>query len=239
MYQVKSNYELKDIDEKKGIISAYVSIFGNVDSGKDITMPGAFTKTIQERGPRAERPRIKHLWMHDIYQIIGVPEEITEDQKGLLVRSKFGTDAFSQDKFKQHVDGLVTEFSYGYDIIKDNVKADPEYGEVRELTELKLWEYSSVTWGMNELTHIVEAKGTDVNMIEVINERMDKLTKALRKGKYTDETAEEFEIELKQIQTIYNELIKGTEPGDDPTHRKPEQSTLSDEEVINLIKNFK
>jgi HK97 family phage prohead protease len=239
MYQVKSNYELKDIDEKQGVISAYVSIFGNVDAGNDITMPGAFSKTLKERGPQAQRPRIKHLWMHDIHQIIGIPEEITEDAKGLLVRSKFGSDAFSQDKFKQHVDGLVTEFSYGYDIVKDNVKSDPEYGEVRELTELKLWEYSSVTWGMNELTHIVEAKGTGESALSIINDRMDKLTKALRKGKYTDETAEQFEIELKQIQTIYNEIIKGKEP-EESTHRKPgDEPTLTDEEVINLIKNFK
>lgn len=239
MYQVKSNYELKDIDEQKGIISAYVSIFGNVDSGGDITMPGAFTKTIKERGPSADRPRIKHLWMHDIYQIIGVPQEITEDSKGLLVRSKFGTDDFSQDKFKQHVDGLVTEFSYGYDVIKDNVKSDPQHGEVRELTELKLWEYSSVTWGMNELTHIVEAKGTGDDALSIINDRMNKLVKALRHGKYTDETAENFEIELKQIQTIYNELIKGNEPPQG-THREPgDDPTLSDKEVIELIKTFK
>ena len=235
MYKVKSNYELKDIDEKQGIISAYVSIFGNVDSGKDITMPGAFTKTISERGPQAARPRIKHLWMHDIYTIIGVPLSLEEDQKGLLARSKFGSDTFSQDKFQQHVDGLVTEFSYGYDIIKDNVKSDPEYGEVRELNELKLWEYSSVTWGMNELTHMVEAKGTGEDALTIINKRMDKLTRALRNGKYTDESFEQFEIELKQIQTIYNELIKGNEPPKG-THREPGEPTLSDEDVLSLIK---
>ena len=235
MYKVKSNYELKDVDDK-GIITAYVSIFGNIDSDKHMVMPGAFTKTVSERGPQSKAPRIKHLWQHSPYDVIGIPIEMAEDTKGLLVRSKFGSDQFSQDKFQQHKDGLITEFSIGYNVIKENTKE-----EYNELEEIKLWEYSSVTWGANSLTHIVEGKGDNiVDVLDQINTRMDKLTKALRNGKYSDETAEQFEIELKQIQTIYNEIIKGNEPGgDDPTHRKPgDNPTLSDEEIINTLKEL-
>jgi len=228
MYSVKSNYELKDIDEGQGIITAYVSIFGNIDSDGDMVMPGAFTKTIGERGTR-----MKHLWQHSAWDIIGIPNAMNEDQKGLLVNSKFGSDTFSQDKFKQHADGLITEFSIGYQNIQTNeVKTDEPY---TELIELKLWEYSSVTWGANSLTHIVEAKGDVETNLKSINDRMDKLTKALKNGHYTDETCEQFEIELKQIQTIYNELIKGDQPGDEPTTHEPDLSTLSDE--LNELSN--
>jgi HK97 family phage prohead protease len=237
MYKVKSNYELKDLDEKSGVIQAYVSIFGNIDSDGDMVVPGAFKKTISERGPESEQPRIKHLWQHSPWEVIGIPQAMSEDTKGLLVTSKFGSDQFSQDKLQQHKDGLITEFSIGYNVIKEKaIRTDNEYNE---LQELKLWEYSSVTWGANSLTHVVDAKSDTDTVLERLNDRMDKLTKALRNGKYTDESSEAFEVELKQIQTIYNELIKGNEPGE-PTRREPgDDPTLSDQDVIEIFKSFK
>jgi len=165
-----------------------------------------------------------------------VPEEVKSDETGLLVRSKFGTDTFSQDKFLQHVDGLITEFSIGYNVIKEE-KAEGEQGMYNKLIELKLWEYSSVTWGANSLTYVVDAKGFTPSVLDNLNERMDKLTKALRNGKYTDESAEQFEIELKQIQTIYNELIEAGAAKSTPD--EPDDPTLSDDEVVRIINEFK
>jgi HK97 family phage prohead protease len=233
MYKVKSNYELKDIDTKAGILTAYVSMFDNVDSDGDMIVKGAFDKTLSERGPLSAKPRIKHLWQHNPYDVIAVPTEMVTEEKGLLVMSKFGTDTASQDKFKQHVDGLITEYSIGYNVIKEE-KAEG----YNKLMELKLWEYSSVTWGANSLTYTVDAKGMTPDLLEQLNDRMDKLTKALRKGTYTDETAESFEIELKQIQTIFNELIKGVEPPKGTPH-EPVETTLSDEQIKELFNNFK
>ena len=177
MYSVKSNYRLKDIDGT--VISAYVSVFNNIDTDGDMVMPGAFKKTIAERGPGASRVRIKHLWMHDPYNVIGVPEEMSEDNEGLLVRSRFGKDQFSQDKLQQHIDGLIDEFSIGYQVIQsEKVDGDAPY---QKLMEIKLWEYSSVTWGANSLTRMIEGKSNIKDQLEVINERMNKLTSALRK----------------------------------------------------------
>ena len=146
--------------------------------------------------------------------------------------------AEDQDKFKQHVDGLLTEFSIGYqNIVTEKVLDENEEVNHWKLIELKLWEYSSVTWGANALTHIVDMKSEDVDeTLKSINTRMDRLTKALKKGDYTDETCEQFEIELKQIQTIYNELIKRDEPGK-PTHREPgDDPTL--QEAFKELKNI-
>lgn len=237
MYSVKSNYRLKDIDDKQKIISAYVSVFNNIDSDGDMVMPGAFKKTIAERGPGASRVRIKHLWMHDPYNVIGVPEEMSEDSEGLLVRSRFGTDQFSQDKMQQHIDGLIDEFSIGYQVSQaEKVDGDTPY---QKLMEIKLWEYSSVTWGANALTRMIEGKSSIKDQLEVINERMNRLTTALRKGKYTDETAETFEIELKQIQTIYNELIELKNEPPKGTREKPPEGTLEDDQITELLNLFK
>ena len=235
MYQIKSNYEVKDID--KGVLTAYVSIFNNIDSDGDKIMPGAFAKTIKERGAEGSK-RIKHLWQHDAFNVIGVPVEMKEDETGLLVRSKFGTDQNSQEKLQQHLDGLITEFSIGYNVIKEERVDETINGDdikFNKLLELKLWEYSSVTWGANSLTHVVDAKGTRENVLEWANDRMQKLVKALRNGKYTDETCEQFEIELKQIQGIYNELI--AEPAQSTPQEPSEDTQIND--IKEIFNNFK
>ena len=64
---------VKDIDTVQGIITGYFSVFGNIDSDKDMIMPGAFKKSIQTQGAR-----IKHLWQHDHRKPIAAPR-VSED----------------------------------------------------------------------------------------------------------------------------------------------------------------
>jgi HK97 family phage prohead protease len=206
-FLVKSNFELKDADVKKGIVTGYASIFNNIDSDMDMIMPGAFAKTIQERGPQSARCRIKHLWQHDSWQPIGIPMMMTEDEKGLYFETQFGKDSFSQDKLQQHIDGIITELSIGYNTIKsENVVDANEQFMCRKLTELKLWEYSSVTWGANSLTEIVSAKGESKDILANLNKRLEALGKGLKNGKYTEESQEQFESEIEKIKSIIASL---------------------------------
>ena len=61
IYKTSPIGELKDIDEKSGIVKGYGSIFGNIDSDGDIISKGAYTKTIKENGDR-----VKYLYQHQI-----------------------------------------------------------------------------------------------------------------------------------------------------------------------------
>ena len=45
------NVEVRDIDEKEGIVSGYFASFDTIDSDNDVIRKGAFKKSIQERGP--------------------------------------------------------------------------------------------------------------------------------------------------------------------------------------------
>jgi len=150
-------------------------------------------------------------------------EEVT---KGLSVLSQFGSDTLSQDKLKQHIDEIITEMSIGFQVINSKKMGTGEdEKEYTKLTELKLWEYSSVTWAANYLT---QAKSEfKPELLEKVNDRMTRLTKALHNGTYTDETFEQFEIELKQIQEFYNSLIQ-----------QPEKATVNDDKSIEIIKSF-
>jgi HK97 family phage prohead protease len=232
-FQVKSQFEIKGVDEKKGIVEGYASIFNNIDSDLDMIMPGAFAKTIQERGPKCARPRIKHLWQHNSFEPIAIPIELAEDEKGLYFVSQFGKDQFSQDKLQQHIDGIITELSIGFNTIKsENVNDENEQFSHRKLTELKLWEYSSVTWGANSLTEVISAKGQDFDVLSELNQRIERLSKALRHGKYSDETAESFEAEIAKIQEIIKSL-NIAEP-EKTTHGKGEPT---DSEILTQILN--
>lgn len=235
-YRVKSYSGIKAVNKELSTVEAYVSIFNNIDSDEEMIMPGAFTKTISDRGPGSSQPRIKHLWQHSRWEPIGIPLSMREDATGLLVESKFGTDSFSQDKLQQHIDLIITEFSIGFNVIKSEEVMDQEGKfEFRKLTELKLWEYSSVTWGANSLTHITEIKGeSKEDQLKRLNDRMDRLFKALRDVKYTDESKEVFEIEYLQIQETINSLLK--EPGQ-PTPEPLKDTPIKSEDVIKLI-NF-
>lgn len=206
-FKVKSSFEIKDADAKKGIVTGYASVFGNIDSDQDMIMPGSFAKTISERGPGSQKPRIKHLWQHDSWQPIAVPHKLEEDEHGLYFESVFGKDQFSQDKLQQHIDGIITELSIGYNVVKqeDVFDADGKFLH-RKLLELKLWEYSSVTWGANSLTEVISAKGESKDILSNLNKRLESLNRGLKNGKYTDESCEAFEAEILKIKAIIETL---------------------------------
>ena len=65
-----------------------------------------------------------------------------------------------------------------------------------------MWEGSTVTWGANEHTPATGVKS------EQVQDRIDRLTKALERGKYTDETSELLQYELAKI----NDFLKSLEP---------------------------
>jgi phage head maturation protease len=44
------NQGFADSDTKQGVVSGYFAVFGNRDLDGDIIEPGAFTKTVMERG---------------------------------------------------------------------------------------------------------------------------------------------------------------------------------------------
>jgi uncharacterized protein len=238
-FSVKSNFEIKDVDEREGRISGYCAIFNNVDSDKDMTLPNAFDKTLAERGVKSAKPRIKHLWQHDSFSPIGVPEELEPDDKGLRFVSRIGKDSFSQDKLQQHIDGIITEMSFGYNALRTEEVKDAQGNLLhRKLIELKLWEYSSVTWGANSLTEIISAKGTQADVIANLNKRLEALNRGLKNGRYTDESCEAFEAEIMKIQSIIESLKVMPEPLVDSTQSDdmPTEKTIL-ESILFTLKN--
>ena len=168
-------YVLK-ADEDSGIVDAYVSIMGIIDDDRppDLIEQGAFAKTIQERGP-AGLNKIRVLWQHSWSQVIGLPLVITEHDRsklpkevldrypeatgGLFTQTQFVLDVQQgREAFALYKAGAMSEWSIGFDTINYEWMQDEDENEFRRLKELRLWEYSPVTWGANPATVTTDVK---------------------------------------------------------------------------------
>lgn len=224
---------IKDIDGRKGIVTGYFANFDTTDSDGDIIKKGSFVKTISEQGPLSRLPRIKHLLNHDPSQPLGVLTELKEDNYGLYYESKLGSHALGEDFVKMVDSGLISEHSIGYRTIKFNqLKPWTEWKEgeaMRELTELKLYEGSSLTaWGANKNTPLTGMKSEQ--KADAMVKRMDLIVKTIRNGNLTDETCDMLEIELKQIQQLFIDLTK--EQKQPPVQGTEEPVTTTHPEVV-------
>ena len=138
------------VNVEERTFEGYASTFGNVDQVGDIIMPGAFSKTIQERFPRGD---IKILWQH--YEPLGMPLEIREDEKGLYVKGRISKTALGDDALELMRDGVVNRMSIGFTIVKADYDDQTGYRIIREV---KLWEFSPVTFPANEQAVITAVK---------------------------------------------------------------------------------
>jgi len=143
-------YDAKAVKDD-GTFEGYASTFGNVDSGYDCVMPGAFTKSLLER----PAPRIKMLWQHDKTQPIGIWTDAAEDSKGLfvkgalLLKTQKGADCYEFMK-----SGVIDSMSIGF----RTMEADFTQSGVRQLKEIGLFEISMVTFGMNDQAVVTTVK---------------------------------------------------------------------------------
>lgn len=229
---------IKDVDVKRRMVEGYFSTWGIVDADNDELMPGAYAKSIKENGPGAAKPRIMHLWQHSAKHPMGrfvEDQSLVEDQKGLFFRSKISPTTYGKDALLLYDDGVIDEHSVGIQTVKTQ-KASEGHNQI---TETRLWEGSTVTWGSNWDTPVTGMKDMSledrITAAEKYNNRIETLCKALRDGTYTDDTFILLEIQLKQIQGQYQSLIKSIQPGQPTGDDEPTLPGNLDE-VINLLK---
>lgn len=137
-------------DAEKGEFEGYASVFGNVDSWGDVVEPGAFRKTLQE-----DAHRVKVLWQHSPFHPIGRPLHMEEDSKGLYVKAKIAPTSLGKDALILMREGVINELSIGYTI---EVEEFDRERNVRRLKQIKLYEFSPVTWAANDQALITAVK---------------------------------------------------------------------------------
>ena len=144
-------FEVKAVSDD-GLFSGYGSVFGVLDSYKEIVAPGAFAESLQGRMPAL-------LWQHRAGEPIGVYTAVREDAVGLYVEGKLalktarGAEAYELMKM-----GAISGLSIGYRVRDDSF--DRVTG-VRTIKKADLIELSLVTLPMNDAARVASVKNIE------------------------------------------------------------------------------
>lgn len=212
-YKIKSFAEITDLDLERRTVMGYAAKFGNIDLHGDMIMPGAFTKTIKERGPDGKN-EIWFLHDHDTSKVNGKPTLLKEDGNGLYFEARIVDTEAGEDTLKLYEEGLINQHSIGFSTIKESKVEEKGKNTYYEIQEVKLFEISSVLWAANPDTPFLGLKSLDKNLLL---DRYDKLYKNLRKGNLKDETYELLEIEYNFIKSEMLKLVDEKRESNEPT----------------------
>lgn len=136
-------FEVKDIDKSTRTIINRYAVFNNKDRDKDISRKGMTLKSVTE-----SFDDVRFFLNHEKTQAPGVPVKMWEQEDGAYSESKCGTHTLGNDVLIMADEGIIKAASFGYEVVKSNKMADG----IRELKEVKVWEYSLLThWGANPL----------------------------------------------------------------------------------------
>jgi uncharacterized protein len=235
--EVKANVE-------KRTIEAYASTFGNRDLVGDVVTKGAFAKTIAERFAGGAKNGVKVLWQHLPTMPIGLPIHMEEDSKGLYTVSKISKTDWGDRALTLAADKVVDKTSIGYDVIKDEYSSGGE----RLLKELKLYEYSLVTFPANPDADILGTKSMEqlTNLLDQVGAAdMGQLFTNTKAGAVMSQANIDH---VKRAVEALNEVLAaaGVEPGGKSTQPGTVKDIIEEEVnpqelqlILNSIKSIK
>lgn len=147
--------EFKDVTESGNFIG-YGSVFNNVDFGKDIVLPGAFTETLERRAKSGRKLPV--LYQHRSGEPLGVFDSHKEDDVGLLMTGSLLVKEVQRAKETHALMkiGALSGMSIGYREVEARYDSATK---VNSLIKLDLHETSIVTFPMNDEARIQGVKG--------------------------------------------------------------------------------
>lgn len=156
-----------------GYFAGYASVFGEVDQGGDIVMPGAFKKSLAKKG----RDGVRLLFQHDPKEPIGIWERLAEDGIGLWAEGRLlpgvpRADALLRLIEASAIDGL----SIGFRAVRATREAASGH---RRLWQIDLWEISIVTFPMMEGARIVSRATLPAQNARLTQSQRDKVSAAI------------------------------------------------------------
>ena len=148
-------------DTTEGLVKAFVSVYGNVDSANEICDFGCFKDSLEYKYPVF---CLYHNWEMPIGKVI-VAEEIPagderlpDDLKewgGLYIEAQINLDKeMGRDAWSDIKHGVLDEYSIGYVVEEDYVDKEG----YRHLTKVDLIEASPVVRAANRMTKTIEVK---------------------------------------------------------------------------------
>lgn len=146
-------FELKELSDD-GDFVGLASTYGNIDGGNDVVEPGAFDKTIAERGGKVRlmdnhRVRIGVATVKSVREGLEAVGKINTDKQS-------GKEALSDLKFYRD-NGQPLGMSIGYETIDSDPPSKTKDG-ARHLKQVRLWEVTITEFPMNEQAVVTSVK---------------------------------------------------------------------------------
>jgi hypothetical protein len=162
-----------------------------------------------------------------------------EDNYGLWTRSKISKTPEGERALTLLRDGVVTEMSIGFTPVKSEWIDEKNYK--RRLLEVKLFEYSPVTWASNELALITGVKS--VNDFYALAARARDLGEELKAGRVLSEKnrtlIQECMSSLSGAGDMLKALLDATEPGKSTQDAAAAATATEPEELHSLLQQFR
>jgi len=135
----------------EGVFTGYASVFGVVDSYREVVAPGAFTESLA--AIKAAGRTLPALWHHQVSEPIGGYDELMEDERGLYVRGYLLKDEIPQAAiaYATMKRSIVSGLSIGYYVEGESWN---EKDRILTLTKVDLREVSVVTFPANDEARI-------------------------------------------------------------------------------------
>lgn len=161
-------FELKAVEDD-GVFEGFGSVFGNVDSYKEVVAPGAFAESLAGWKAASRLPPV--LWQHRSGEPIGPYLEMEEQPLGLHVKGKLLVDDVQRAKEARALmkAKAVNGLSIGFVTREDSY--DRVTG-IRTLKKVDLWEVSVVTFPANPAAQISSVKSV-IDGIQTLREAED------------------------------------------------------------------
>jgi len=150
MRTIDVKFECKALAARE--FEGYGSVFGNVDLGGDVVIPGAFARSLADHKNNGTMPSM--FWMHQMDRVPGAWSQMREDEKGLYVRGKLADTELGDEMRSLLRMNAVAGLSIGF----QTKSADYDREGVRRITEVDLWEVSLVSLAMNPLARVESSK---------------------------------------------------------------------------------
>lgn len=149
------DFEVKSVGDT-GTFTGLGSVFGEVDSYRDIVVKGAFKNSLLDF--ERKKRKVPMLWQHRMAQPIGIYTKLEETSEGLYVEGEINMDV--QQGREAHAlmkQGALTGLSIGYETVSEKFIKKNEV-PYRELHEVKLWEISPVTFPAGDSARVDSVK---------------------------------------------------------------------------------
>ncbi len=144
------------VDLAKRRIFGLANVFGNKDGFGTVFDRGVFKKTIRNKFS-VGKGKIKFLFNHDPFSMIGTLKKLREGEEGLEFEGLVSDTPLGNEVLTLVQDGALTDNSIGFRRVRTEMRVeddDDDEEPTLHFTEVELFDVSPVTFGANDLAVI-------------------------------------------------------------------------------------